>query len=633
MATADVPPPAQRVFESDDALGSVLAFLSAAERFCLRRASKRVNAIVMSPHHWRAVVCESKDPVGVAWATLPTSRLESLRFSSMLNWPTRSDFQLLCASPRLIELDLAGANVPFTALKAAFEASGGTLRRLDMSRVTCGWLAFHSGHVARPIGMIALSELADLFRPLSGLRVLVARNADAESSDRGIKFSWLLQAVAEHCPVIEELAIGWESEFKSRQTPIHKTKFTGPCTAVPAAVLSAATLRSLTLAGYAMLEPRLLHLICTAAPQLAILDVCGCGRLSDFGIATAVQPIAQSLHSLNVRGTHFGDQAAQALAAGGANLRRLNASCTALTPDGLQRISQASSRLEMLDLCYAQYLRDSDVRATVLPVVQRHAATLTMLGLGGFQLLTNQALREILMVVCVKVGGVPWSGADHGEPPLGGLTHVGIGGCPELDGLETLSSLQAFCPNLTALNAHQLSFDGVAIAEAGYDAEIEYRAVLKYLLPQFKPHHIQAQHHVRGIPGLRSLDLHGCDGLDDTFALYITEELGEEAWAAWRKLATREKEFFGDERVITVENAVRFAPPNELMRLPGAVLPLAEIANLTKIKVLGADLSKLSVKKIAAELEAQLGAQAGRDYDMAWLRGHIDNLLDGSDDD
>ena len=368
----------------------------------------------------------------------------------MLNWPTRSDFQLLCASPRLIELDLAGANVPFTALKAAFEACGGTLRRLDMSRVTCGWLAFHSGHVARPIGMIALSELADLFRPLSGLRVLVARNADAESSDRGIKFSWLLQAVAEHCPVIEELAIGWESEFKSRQTPIHKTKFTGPCTAVPAAVLTAATLRSLTLAGYAMLEPRLLHLICTSAPQLAILDVCGCGRLSDFGIATAVQPIAQSLHSLNVRGTHFGDQAAQALAAGGANLRRLNASCTALTADGLQCISQASSRLEVLDLCYAQQLQSSDVRATVLPVVQRHAATLTMLGLGGFGLLTNQALGEILAVVRPKVDGEPWT---RGKPPPGGLTHVGIGGCRELDGCEALWSLADNCPNLTALNA------------------------------------------------------------------------------------------------------------------------------------------------------------------------------------
>ena len=277
MATADVPPPAQRVFESDDALGSVLAFLSAAERFCLRRASKRINTIVTNPIHWRAVVCESKDPVGVGWATLPTSRLESLRFSSMLNWPNRSDFERLCASPRLIELDLAGANVPVSALKAAFEACGGTLRRLDMSSVTCGW--DQVGQVAflkRPIGTIALPELVDLVRPLSGLRVLVARNADAESSDRGIKFSWLLQAVAEHCPVIEELAIGWESEFKSRVLPTGKTLFTGPCTAVPAAVLSAATLRSLTLAGYAMLEPRLLHLICTSAPQLAILDVCGC---------------------------------------------------------------------------------------------------------------------------------------------------------------------------------------------------------------------------------------------------------------------------------------------------------------------------------------------------------------------
>ena len=390
---------------------------------------------------------------------------------------------------------------------------------------------------------------------------------------------------------------------------------------MPAAVLSAATLRSLTLAGYAMLEPRLLHLICTAAPQLAILDVCSCQRLSDFGIATAIQPIAQSLHSLNVRGTGFGDQAAQALAAGGANLRRLNASCTVLTADGLQRISQASSRLELLDLCYAKHLQDSDVRATVLPVVQRHAATLTMLGLGGLPLLTNEALREILEVVCVKVDGVPWTWANHGEPPPGGLTHVGIGGCPELDGLQALNSLADNCPNLTALNAHGLYFFEPADAEVGWVPETDYRDVLAYLLP------IYEHTSTRGFPSLRSLDLHNCDGIDKEFDGHIKEELGVEAWAAWCKLAAREKEFFGDERVITVENAVRFAPPNEFMRLPGAVLPLAEIANLTKIKVLGADLSKLSVKKIAAELEAQLGAQAGRDYDKAWLRGHVDNLL------
>ena len=34
------------------------------------------------------------------------------------------------------------------------------------------------------------------------------------------------------------------------------------------------------------------------------------------------------------------------------------------------------------------------------------------------------------------------------------------------------------------------------------------------------------------------------------------------------------------------------------------------------------------MKAIRAELEVRLGAQPGRDYDMAWLRGHIDNLLD-----
>ena len=92
--------------------------------------------------------------------------------------------------------------------------------------------------------------------------------------------------------------------------------------------------------------------------------------------------------------------------------------------------------------------------------------------------------------------------------------------------------------------------------------------------------------------------------------------------------------------MITVENAVRFAPPTSLMRLPGAVVSLAEIAKLTETIVFGTDLSGLTVKAIRAELEVRLGAQPGRDYDMAWLRGHIDNLLirrrnseDDSDDD
>ena len=51
--------------------------------------------------------------------------------------------------------------------------------------------------------------------------------------------SWLLQGVAEHCPIIEELALGWNSEFYKRQLPTDEVQFATPCTAVPAAVVSA----------------------------------------------------------------------------------------------------------------------------------------------------------------------------------------------------------------------------------------------------------------------------------------------------------------------------------------------------------------------------------------------------------
>ena len=54
-----------------------------------------------------------------------------------------------------------------------------------------------------------------------------------------------------------------------------------------------------------------------------------------------------------------------------------------------------------------------------------------------------------------------------------------------------------------------------------------------------------------------------------------------------------------------------------------------QIAEYTKNLILdGAiPLRQLTIKKIVSELEAHLGAQAGRDYDKAWLRGHVDNLL------
>ena len=71
------------------------------------------------------------------------------------------------------------------------------------------------------------------------------------------------------------------------------------------------------------------------------LDVCGCGLLTDAGLAVVMTRLAPSLHSLNARGTGFGDQAARALAAAGGALRRLNASCTLLGGRGLAALSEA----------------------------------------------------------------------------------------------------------------------------------------------------------------------------------------------------------------------------------------------------------------------------------------------------
>ena len=38
-------------------------------------------------------------------------------------------------------------------------------------------------------------------------------------------------------------------------------------------------------------------------------------------------------------------------------------------------------------------------------------------------------------------------------------------------------------------------------------------------------------------------------------------------------------------------------------------------------------LAQLSMTSLYAHIEEQLGAVAGVDYDKAWLRGHVDNLL------
>ena len=109
--------------------------------------------------------------------------------------------------------------------------------------------------------------------------------------------------------------------------------------------------------------------------------MCGCRLLTDTGLAAAMTLLAPSLHSLNARGTDFGDEAAKAFAAAGGALRRLNASCTPLSGAGLAALSKAAPphSLLVLDLCYTEVVGTADV----LAVARRHPS-LQMVGMGGF---------------------------------------------------------------------------------------------------------------------------------------------------------------------------------------------------------------------------------------------------------
>ena len=118
-------------------------------------------------------------------------------------------------------------------------------------------------------------------------------------------------------------------------------------------------------------------------------------RTSDASLAPLLQGVAHTLEDLNVRGVRgFGDASAFALAHGvgvdgleRAGLVRLNASCTGLTGKGLVAISRASSRLRVLDLCYADAVqhieKDAEPPADLLETLHKHGERLRMLGLGG----------------------------------------------------------------------------------------------------------------------------------------------------------------------------------------------------------------------------------------------------------
>ena len=429
---------------------------------------------------------------------------------------------------RLVELELPGQRLQ----RDTFERLGPTLLRLDVSSTM-----LDCGQTFMPLEICFMTNYRfarELFTPLSNLKVLVARwTADErENEGGGIPNSRVLGILRDCCPLLEELDIGWESEFKERTTgPSAEVEFAQPF------LVRIDThneddvwhnglrhLKHLSLAGFVAFNPANLACMMLSQPPIETLNLCGCQALGAHNNewqltlvqSFAIPSLSANLKRLNVRGTGFNDHCAGALAHNGARLTHLNASCTSISCRGLKELSDnaPAGTLTVLDLCYCKACTE-DVSG-VTAVIRRHSPGMRMLGLGGFNTMTLPQLREIL------------SGNE------GTMDHLGIGGCTSLDGAETLHALTTICPNLTALNAHKMAH--------------ATRASLVYLIANMKK--------------LRLIDVHGTewdeplvrkDILTTTAADDFPTGIGEAAGKRWYAMGLTTDIPFHDYGVIRVE--------------------------------------------------------------------------------
>mmetsp|Transcript_40022 Transcript_40022/g.129045 ORF Transcript_40022/g.129045 Transcript_40022/m.129045 type:complete len:557 (-) Transcript_40022:235-1905(-) len=457
-------PASQRVLSSIELVGLLLEnVFSFRDRLALHATCRTMRGFVADPVHWRSLTLQAErfDRPSIServrfamrWVKAGIVRSLTVRAHHLtLELPARG-----C---RLVELDIAGASIKDAfLLRATFGACGETLRRLDVTFVRIlGHPLSDCLHGAKGVqfgprpGIIFTPSPIDLFEPLRRLEVLSAY--DTESAIAA-EYSIVGYALS-RCPFLTTLVTGGGSEFLSDATggPAAATRFaqSNLCRLELSHALRArylhglappAHLTRLSLRGYLRFGVEDVTWLLSSTPPIQSLDLCGCrvalthssdhdGQLA----AESIAKLAPTLTHLNVRGTGFDDGYARALAAAGARISRLNASCTDLTGVGLAALANASPQLEVLDLCYAQGCA-RDVPA-VRAAVRRHSPGLRMLGLGGFDTLNLSDLRAML------------------EPNRQSLTHLGIGGCTSLDASAALSLLSEACPNLTALSAHKL---------------------------------------------------------------------------------------------------------------------------------------------------------------------------------
>lgn len=427
-----------RVLDDEMLLSSIIEHVTLLQhRLGLRQVSMHFRAVLGSPHLWTALHLKGSHRPLCPGAPIPHQKLASLE---ILDSRLPAAPSLSLSLPSLTELSLSGSsNVDESLLRACFRHCGGALRRLDLSFVTM--------KPSRPG--------PELFDDLVQLQLLVARGVEgvdgSQMNPNRVQGSWVLQSLQQsRCSELEALILGWRSEFiapdssELEASPFLEPRFSEPVLVLPLARNLAdicPKLRALTLSGYALIYDELLDGAFSTG-ELETLDLCGGQLGTDEGLAAALSTCAPTLRHLNVRGTRFGDASAAALARGGCNLERINVSCTPLTAQGLLMLSDASDRLQVVDVCYARACCKAEAMRAVCA---RHGARLQMLGMGGCLGLGTDDLAALLELT-------------KSSPEVSSsLRHIGIGGCEGLHGASALAHVMSACgPSLTALSAHKL---------------------------------------------------------------------------------------------------------------------------------------------------------------------------------
>ena len=388
MPEKEAEPASQRVLLSAELLGIILGHLQyLASRMHLSAACSVLHALVLDPSNWGSVhlcvpprVMQVSEPAALEACTFRGFQvLSQLGITSLKLYTTSNSSSagwLRCANfPALVELDISAGGRNWGAdpadLANALRACAGTLRALNVSHIqlftpTRGYHCLsHCVLVSEELG-----GYPQLFTPLASLRVLVAFDADPHQlMVRELQDGSMINYALQHCPLLEELELGFESEFSPREGPCGEITFSPPVWCRPRVLPNASaspppphsppppptlSLLHLSLRGYVGLQPTDLANVLAQCPLLSHLDVCSCQSLKPFPHAS-LAAIARTLITLNVRGTAFDDECAHTIcAAGGQKLVKLNVSCTRLSANGLLALAHKAERLTVLDLCYAE---------------------------------------------------------------------------------------------------------------------------------------------------------------------------------------------------------------------------------------------------------------------------------------